>query len=54
MNLGAILASESHFAEADGVLQNALRIDPRNQEAHDLRAMIMTRTQGNAPGKVAQ
>jgi Tfp pilus assembly protein PilF len=54
VNLGATLASESHFAEADVVLQNALRIDPRNQEAHDLRAMIMTRTQGNAPGKVAQ
>jgi Flp pilus assembly protein TadD/Tol biopolymer transport system component len=54
VNLGATLASESHFAEAEVVLQNALRIEPGNKEAQDLRAMIMTKTQGNAPGKVAQ
>jgi Tfp pilus assembly protein PilF len=40
VNLGATLASESHFAEADAVLQHALQIDPGNKEAQQLRAMI--------------
>jgi Tfp pilus assembly protein PilF len=40
VNLGATLASESRFAEADATLEKALQIDPGNKEAQDLRAMI--------------
>jgi Tfp pilus assembly protein PilF len=54
VNLGATLASESNFAEADAALQEALRIEPGNKEARELRAMIMTKTQGNEIPKVAK
>jgi Flp pilus assembly protein TadD len=40
VNLAATLASESRFAEATTVLQQALQIDPGNKEAQSLRNMI--------------
>ena len=43
VNLGAILASESRFAEAEATLNKALQIDPNNKQAQDLQAMIKAR-----------
>jgi cytochrome c-type biogenesis protein CcmH/NrfG len=43
VNLGAILASESRFAEAEAAVNKALQIDPDNREAQDLRATIKLR-----------
>jgi tetratricopeptide (TPR) repeat protein len=40
VNLSATLASESRFAEADTWIKNALRIEPDNQEGHEVQAMI--------------
>ncbi len=52
VNLGAVLASESRFAEADAVVLKALRIEPGNKEAQDLRTMI--KAQGTEPGKAVE
>jgi Flp pilus assembly protein TadD len=58
VNLGATLASESHFAEADVWLEKALRIEPGNKEAQNLRALITTmikvKDRGAEPVKVVQ
>jgi cytochrome c-type biogenesis protein CcmH/NrfG len=40
VNLAATLASESRFAEARDVLQQALRIAPENKDAQQLEVML--------------
>jgi tetratricopeptide (TPR) repeat protein len=48
VNLSATLASESRFREADTWIKNALRIEPDNQEGHDVQAMIEAQLGGRA------
>jgi len=43
VNLAATLASESRFAEADATLVQAIQIEPLNEDARNLRALIATR-----------
>jgi Tfp pilus assembly protein PilF len=49
INLGATLASESHFAEARAAVDCALKIDPQNSDALQLRNMLASSPSAQDP-----